>query len=44
MCGSIFPVKHLIVSVIAFLFAGDNIEASFVISISGLKTANRFEY
>jgi len=37
MCGLIFPVKHLIISVIAFLFADDNIGASLVILISGLK-------
>jgi len=37
MCGLIFPVKHLIISVIAFLFAGDNIEVSLVISTFGLK-------
>jgi hypothetical protein len=37
MCGLIFPVKHLIISVIAFLPAGDNIRGSLVILISGLK-------
>ena len=37
-----FSVNPLIVSVIAFLFVGDNIKRYLVILISGLKTANRF--